>query len=446
MERPSTPLDPDSNDTFQVPDQDIPQELASALELDESEDEDEDEDGDAAMSDIKDENDEQEVVVLTMDNIMNNKVTSPTASDRTTTSLNTYSSNTTVDQMMPQANPHNFFDINTVHIQPLNPFGNNNFLTSSTSRRYGQSNTAISHPLPPSQTKTTSHRKLSMSQQSRLVTYIDHNLLKIQRKFIKYMSLKPDGEPTSISNKQQEPQQTSVDDEASKQLDISKFTLPHIIAGLSDVATMIWYSTFQTKQIPIVAHSNIFSSHSETQHEPLNIDVDFQVSQFGQTAYIVKILGDFSEYLDKYPLLDFDSWLMVLKFLAECDNMVSYFIDYQEQTELVRLGLDPNDVDLETDDILNSTRSDIMAGVRGDMLLISTTEKIRLESIVNRIKLQLVEKFDHFKEVLEDEQQQTGTGKRGRGEVEDGDLAQKFTTFEGYVGEVFEGIGDRTSI
>ena len=151
-------------------------------------------------------------------------------------------------------------------------------------------------------TTTTTHNRLSSQQQSKFISYIDDQLLQIQRKFIK---------------------QQSTEDS------IYPFTL--LIKDLDSVFDILWVSI--------------------TQNSP---------PSFGQEEYYIKILGDLEDYVAHYTpifdtkwrinshnqrvlyVVDFNQIVTICKFLLKVDLQLSFLkTDFAvfNLTQLVRLKM-----------------------------------------------------------------------------------------------------------
>ncbi|QPG73083.1 hypothetical protein FOA43_000388 [Brettanomyces nanus] len=401
---PSTPLHPDANQEIETPATKIPQELTSALDLgSDSED-----DGSNIMHDahlakvisktggpeLSEEEDE-------MDN--NDSLMDSDDLERLDPEV--------MDAMAPMGEPlsprpspsssdsasgvasSGFFDTDTQKRRtPLNPFGGNSQLASS-------------EPIRIIRKKSRSQgasKPLSMKQQSRLVTYIDERLMEIQRRFIKYLSARedPDNEPESTA---------------------TQFGFSDLAEALDKVITIIWYSIFQVKVVPFVYHYNILTpseaavlGYNEGKEVVLEeITPDFL---FGQTNYFIRIMGDLVDYVEKFEFVHFDSIHNLLLLFAKLDNIISILIDeYSEDNGPSRTNNQP---------------------------FINNTEKIRIDSIISRTKLLVIQKFDVFKKISLYE----SVDENGKRKQIESDIKKDIQKYELLIGEIYEGILDRTSI
>ncbi|KAH3668249.1 hypothetical protein OGAPHI_002003 [Ogataea philodendri] len=288
----------------------------------------------------------------------------------------------------------NFLDPDAVlpRASPMNPFGQNVGLTSSETPR-------IVH------TKRDQPKRLTRAQQSRIVTYIDAQLLHIQRLFIKYMSLRNDdddddnqdmdtADPSPLASIDAPSTQTEPDD-------ILQYSLLKLLSQIDSVVSLLWVSLYGDSHVPVIYHSNLSAKSLPTEVQVTMIDAS---QLWGQTEYIIKIMGDLVDYLEKYRFESFKEIHSVVELLAKIDNFVSVIID-QPATSVF-----------------------------------STTEKVRMDSIVQRTKLLMVKKLDAFRSVVENSE----VDELGKRSLQSGqDLVP---VYEQFIGEIYEGISDRTSI
>lgn len=354
-ECPDTPLHPEADHEIEPP-QPLPAELQSALDL--GSDDDSIEASEAIIDDDEDDEDDE---------------------------MNSEESDTAE---APDEEPAPFeIDFGTTaRPSPINPFGGNKQMSSSDPIRIVRKKSA----------PQDRPRRLSMPQQSRLIYYIDEQLMAIQRKLIKYLSSREDP-----------------DDENP-----TEFGILALVSSLDHVVTLIWYSIFNIKVVPFVYHSNLLTPEERSQMgtfgmnevELEEISPDFL---FGQTNYLIKIMGDMVDYLEKFSFNSYEEIRAVLVLLAKLDNIISILIDEYNDND--------NDFpELETE-------------AQKARPFINNTEKVRIESIINRSKMLMLQLFDGFKAPL----------KRSRDD-EDNDI--ELGNYEQLIGEIYEGILDRTSI
>lgn len=205
---------------------------------------------------------------------------------------------------------------------------------------------------------------LNSSQQSHFVRYVDQELLTVQRKFIKHLS---------------------------REGDQSDYPLVHLVSDLQRIVVFIWYSIGRTQAPPVICHDNLLLDRYSGKVE---IPV-FEHRLQAQPQYIIKIMGDMVDYLDKYDFASLQELRVFLELLAIVDNFVATLF---EQKDAMR-----------------------------------ETEKTRIDSIVNRMRLLVIAKYDNLKD------REMGTMKRKQGQL-DG-----FQEYDDLVGEVFEAIQDGLS-
>lgn len=281
--------------------------------------------------------------------------------------------------------------------QLINPFGNNKLLTSS-------------DPIPISVEGIGKMRRLSDLQEQKLSDYIDDQLLTLQRGFVKYLSSKED------SN-------------VSEGFDFDTLTMK-----LDEIIEFIWYTISQVSGcIPIVYHANvlldesvktifennaqqenivlaqikgkiktssvIILKESNNSNQELNLKLPSNISDSVYVSYIIKIIGDLIDYIVKYDLNTFGDWILLLRICGKLDNILSILIDYS---------------------------------IKQNKCIVNTTEKVRLSSIIQRTKIAVVSLFDNFV--------------RGLGLPEIEKNRRSIEHLQTRVGEIYEGLVDRTSL
>lgn len=400
--RPNTPLHPGADQEINIPGQTIPKELTSALDLG-----DEDENDDAVVVNdtlgINSTNDNDDV---DMDD-NENAIDDDDISDASLPVEDPLSTQPIDKGHRSFSDCSGFFDTDIgPRKTPVNPFGRNTNLGSSEPIRIVRRK-SLGDAKP---------RRLSMSQQSRLVNYIDSKLMSIQRSFIKYLSAR--------------------DDEASKNdPTIVKFGLNELLAALDNVVDIIWYSIFKAKNVPFVYHYDVLTS-AERQKLGQNGCKEVELEEitsdflFGQTSYLIRIMGDFVDNLEKLHLRSFEEVHNLLVFLAKLDNIISILIDEYTDTDEDMIGKEEK---------LDTTSS--------EKQFISNTEKIRIDAIINRTKILVIHMFDQLKGVVLDSldhPQEDGEG--GKKRKRSDELKAQVDNYELLIGEIYEGILDRTSI
>ena len=274
----------------------------------------------------------------------------------------------------------------------LNPFGANNTLSSS-------------DPVPISLGGDRSARQLSDVQQQKVSEYIDERLLAIQRGFVKYLS-------------------------STEEADLEGLAWEQIAGRIDEVVEFVWYALFHVRGVPIVYHSNVLADECiraifDTRFAEIKTMLDAAirpcdqllvrpaadaplpslvlpaaVDNPGHVSYLIKITGDLIDYIVKYDFATFTDWIVLLRLAAKLDNVLSILIDYSA------LPTAPT--------------------------VVSTTDKVRLASIVQRTKIAIVELFDRFVRQLDPAQ-----ASHHRVAIDH---------FQGYAGETYEGLVDRTSV
>ncbi|VEU22747.1 DEKNAAC103797 [Brettanomyces naardenensis] len=424
--RPSTPLHPDADQEIEAPGVEIPKELTSALDLGSEEDTDEeigggnglllgkeriqghdgrnnddDEDDDDYSMDSEDsEQFEKEERPLIDADASIGEPLSPRASPTEDIPSTFCAVDTT------------FFDNETEKRRtPVNPFGVNERLVSSEPIRIIRKKSRGADYGP---------RRLSMTQQSRLIDYIDGRLMAIQRRYIKYLSARedPDNEPGSSA---------------------LRFGLSDLAHSLDEVVTIIWYSIFKVKTVPFVYHYNVLSKEERNvlgQDGSSEIELDEITPDFlfGQTNYLIKIMGDLADYLEKFQFTSLDEIHTLLLLFAKLDNIISILIDEYSDDE---------DGIFEEAIVENDDARPLPSKFKQPF--ISNTEKIRIDSIINRTKLLVIGMFDGFKEGAFDDAVVINGKKRDHRSTDDG-IKSEIQRHELLIGEIYEGILDRTSI
>lgn len=268
-------------------------------------------------------------------------------------------------------------------IDVINPFGSNHTLSSS-------------YPVPISLEQSVVP-KLTDLQEQKLGEYIEEKLMVVQKGFVKYLSSKSEAKREGM-------------------------TWTELVTKLDEIVEFIWYSIFQLKGIPVVYHTNILIDSSlkvifQEQYQMMKPRLDLankspsrilmqtdelnlarKVHDSIFVSFLVRILGDFADFVEKYDFQSFESWIMLLRLAAKLDNMFSIIIDYSIKT---------------------STQ------------LINITEKVRIASIIQRTKITTVSQFETFTSTFDVEKV--------------AHYRTAIETFQTFVGELYEGIVDRTS-
>lgn len=129
--------------------------------------------------------------------------------------------------------------------------------------------TKLSELLPNDHNGTSHPRRLSMSQQSKFISYVDDQLLQIQRKFVQSRGL-------NIKN--------------------GYASLTPLLQDLKTLVDFVWYS------IAHVPNSDYLLQSEEKRHCPDSRnpkDTCGYSSYFGQGSYLIKIADDLIDYVEK---------------------------------------------------------------------------------------------------------------------------------------------------
>lgn len=194
------------------------------------------------------------------------------------------------------------------------------------------------------------HEHLNLSQESKLITYLDEKLLRVQRNFIK--------------------NQADSDE---------KYPLQQLLNDIKAIADLIWYS------------------------------IDLKTPLFGQEEYFIRILGDLEDWVSYYeiPVLDpkdpelVATYKTIFQFFQCLDTRVSFLIDgYQineihmklSVTELVRLGPIVNRVRIEIVDKMEKSRAHLSRQIQSNDST-STAYMNILEIEVGRLMEGIIERL-----------------------------------------------------
>ncbi|CDK24877.1 unnamed protein product [Kuraishia capsulata CBS 1993] len=369
---------PDSEvDIAEVRDKRLPASLELALDLDDADDSDSTSEADVPFEDISEETyateDTQQATV------------NPVAAEA----------------VAPAGFVSDFYDFNaSTRNTPVNPFREPKRLTFTSTLR----------PYP------VSGRRLSLSQQSKLITYIDEQLLAIQRRFIKYLSLREDDDDDDM----EEDDNSDLSDHDSEVPSnrTSDYSLSQLCNDLDEVVNVIYYSIFHTKVVPVVTHAQLLGGSLNNGSAIVDIPKVDPKLAFGQSDYLIKVMGDLVDYIIKFRISGFDELRSLLEFLAKLDNVISVLI-YQSS---------PLDGSMETSE---------SSAERSSEKLLSDTDIVRMTSLVMRTRLVLVSKYDEMKEKRE-----PGAEKR---KLDEGHVSRQSENqnlemdYQEIIGEVYEG-------
>lgn len=118
-------------------------------------------------------------------------------------------------------------------------------------------------------------RRLSLSQQSKFVSYIDERLLQIQRKFVQSRGL----------NKEQ-----------------GYESLSQVLLDFKKLIDFIWYSVDGVSNTDAILQLNLDDTALYQKYQ------GSESTDFGQSYYLIRISDDLLDYLDKFPLTEQDEF------------------------------------------------------------------------------------------------------------------------------------------
>ena len=194
-----------------------------------------------------------------------------------------------------------------------------------------------------SNTDMKKHRKLSMSQQSKFITYVDSRLMEIQRKFVQSRGLSPEKGYASLTE------------------------LLHDIKSLLD---FIWYSIDNMPHTDYLLHIDNYDT-LEMDNEDRKPIISNE-HNFGQTSFIIKIADDLMDYIEKFdiyddPLEDDD---------PDADTVVKIFKIFY---------------------ILDRIFRSLISGQNENNVILNSTDRIRFMAIAERTRMKLPQIFEKNK-------------------------------------------------
>lgn len=219
------------------------------------------------------------------------------------------------------------------------PFSSNNDSHSTISTTQTEENNQIGTTT----TDMKKHRKLSMSQQSKFITYVDSRLMEIQRKFVQSRGLSPEKGYKSLTD------------------------LLHDIKSLLD---FIWYSIDNKPHTDYLLHIENFDDDTLDMSNG-NTTVSNE-HNFGQTSFIIKIADDLMDYIEKFdiyddPLEDDD---------PDADTVVKIFKIFYILDRIFRL---------------------LISGQNENKVILNSTDRIRFMAIAERSRMRLPQIFEKNK-------------------------------------------------
>ncbi|CDO95427.1 unnamed protein product [Kluyveromyces dobzhanskii CBS 2104] len=136
------------------------------------------------------------------------------------------------------------------------------------------SHTNLSHLSSTEQPPDTSNaRRLSLSQQSKFVSYIDEQLLQIQRRFVQSRGLNKEHGYKNLSE---------------------------VLRDLKKLIDFIWYSVDEVSNTDLILRENLDDSALYQKYQ------GSKSTNIGQSYYFIRIADDLLDYLGKFPLTEED--------------------------------------------------------------------------------------------------------------------------------------------
>ncbi|CCC70291.1 hypothetical protein NCAS_0E02210 [Naumovozyma castellii] len=118
-------------------------------------------------------------------------------------------------------------------------------------------------------------RRLSMSQQSKFITYCDNQLMQVQRRFVQSQGLNnQNGYPDLVS----------------------------LLKDLKTLVDFIWYSIDNSN--PHTDYLLKMDTPEESTYKP---SVELISTYFGQTSYLIRIADDLLDYIEKFKIKDLET-------------------------------------------------------------------------------------------------------------------------------------------
>ncbi|CAI4036629.1 hypothetical protein SMKI_15G4800 [Saccharomyces mikatae IFO 1815] len=165
------------------------------------------------------------------------------------------------------------------------------------------STTKLSELLPNKHNEASHPRRLSMSQQSKFISYVDDQLLQIQRKFVQSRGL-------NIKN--------------------GYASLTPLLKDIKSLIDFIWYSIAHIPNSDYLLRSekNINCNRSRSSNNTCEYS-----SYFGQGSYLIKIADDLIDYVEKFTFKEMedseinDTLSKLFKLLFILDRIFVILID-----------------------------------------------------------------------------------------------------------------------
>ncbi|KAG5422093.1 hypothetical protein I9W82_001186 [Candida metapsilosis] len=210
-------------------------------------------------------------------------------------------------------------------------------------------------------TTTNDRTKLTSRQQSKFINYIDEQLLQVQRKFIKQQST-----------------------------DSVIYPFISLIKDLDPILDVIWVSitgnnnTYSNGNVNGVYNGgNTISSTSNTNSSGGGSTMSSVL--FGQEEYYIKILGDLEDFITHYTTIFDEQWTI------NSENKRVVIVDFNKVVVPI---------------VKYFNKLDLQLSFIKDEGWFSQTQCIRLKMIVERLRIQMLNKFEHLIEQLLQQQQQ----------------------------------------
>ncbi|CCF57503.1 hypothetical protein KAFR_0C05120 [Kazachstania africana CBS 2517] len=179
---------------------------------------------------------------------------------------------------------------------------------------------SLAHTLPDLD-RSTRLRQLSMSQQSKFISYVDQQLLAIQRKFV---------------------QSRGLNDK------LGYVTLSELLKDVKALLDFIWYSIdglVSTEHLLQFSKEELNSKISSWEQEVLQKDQQtVKSSDFGQTYYIMRIADDLMDYVEKFEIAPSDR--------ETISKLFKLFFILDRIFKLLIVGLNANNIKLNQTDVI----------------------------------------------------------------------------------------------
>lgn len=205
--------------------------------------------------------------------------------------------------------------------------------------------------------------KLTSRQQSKFINYIDEQLLQVQRKFIKQQST-----------------------------DSVIYPFISLIKDLTPIFDVIWVSITSSSSNSssngnsngIYNGGNAISSTTSDNSSSSGGGSTISLVLFGQEEYYIKILGDLEDYITHYTTIFDEQWTI------NSENKSVVIVDFNKVVVPI---------------VKYFNKLDLQLSFIKDKGWFSQTQCIRLKMIIERLRIQMLNKFEHLIEQLLQQQQ-----------------------------------------